>query len=370
MFSFGTRPEAIKLAPLIRAAKERGDAFETIVVVTAQHREMLDDVMGAFQIGADVDLDIMTPGQSLFGLTSRIFAEMERVLEEQKPDVVIVQGDTTTTFASAMAGYYARKKIAHVEAGLRTGDKWAPFPEEINRKATSTVVDFHFPPTNQARDNLLKEGYPEEALCVTGNTVIDALLWMTGQVKDAPCPLEQFAPVLERYKRMILITGHRRENFGEPFHRICEALKQLSTDNPRDCFVYPVHLNPNVQASVRKYLEGLENFFLLPPLPYPAFVWFMNRSYMIVTDSGGIQEEAPALGKPLLVTRRVTERPEALEAGVLKLVGDRTDELIQSAQRLLDDPEFYLSMARGVSPYGDGKASGRILDFLADADLS
>ena len=366
----GTRPEAIKMAPVAIAFRESGEPVRVTTILTAQHREMSDEVLRLFRIEPDHDLDVMKPGQSLFETTARLLPGLERVYNEEKPDLVLVQGDTTTTFVGGLAAYYLRIPVGHVEAGLRTRDKHNPFPEEINRRLTSAVADLHFAPTETARRALLAEGVPDETIHVTGNTVIDALLWMTGQVKDAPCPLEQFAPVLERYKRMILITGHRRENFGEPFHRICEALKQLSTDNPRDCFVYPVHLNPNVQASVRKYLEGLENFFLLPPLPYPAFVWFMNRSYMIVTDSGGIQEEAPALGKPLLVTRRVTERPEALEAGVLKLVGDRTDELIQSAQRLLDDPEFYLSMARGVSPYGDGKASGRILDFLADADLS
>ena len=365
MMIFGTRPEAIKLAPLIRLAQERADLFDTTIVVTAQHREMLDDVLSAFHIKPDLDLDLMLPNQSLFSLTSRIFAGMENALSLYQPDIVVVQGDTTTTFAAAMSGYYARKKIAYVEAGLRTGDKWAPFPEEIYRKSASATADYLFAPTHETRQNLLKEGYDRGLIFVTGNTVIDSLLWMAAQVRDQPCPLKDLAPVLERFPRMVLITGHRRENFGAPLRSICLALKRLSLAHPDVCFVYPVHLNPNVRFSVHQYLEGLPNFFLLPPLPYPHFIWFMQKAHIIITDSGGIQEEAPALAKPVLVTRKVTERPEALKAGVVKLVGDDENEIFQNASRLLNDPKFYHSMARGISPYGDGKASERILSVLA-----
>jgi UDP-N-acetylglucosamine 2-epimerase (non-hydrolysing) len=364
MMVFGTRPEAVKLAPLVQEAKMRPDAFHTIVVVTAQHRQMLDDVLAAFDIRPDMDLNIMTPGQTLFGLTSKIFAEMEIALQKYDPDIVAVQGDTTTTFAASMAAYYARKKIAYVEAGLRTGNKWAPFPEEINRKAASTVADFLFPPTQKAKENLLREGYEEKNIFVTGNTVIDALYFMAQKVKDLPCPIPGFAPVLGKYRKMALITGHRRENFGEPFRKICRAFRKLAGKHPDVCFVYPVHLNPNVQNAVKSKLEGLENFFLLPPLPYPDFVWMMNKCHMIITDSGGIQEEAPALSKPVLVTRQVTERPEALDAGVLKLVGDSEEQILSHASSLLDDEKEYQAMAKGISPYGDGKASERILDIL------
>lgn len=364
MMVFGTRPEAIKLAPLIQKAKMRGDSFHTTVLVTAQHRQMLDDVLNAFEIKPDMDLNIMTPGQTLFGLTSRIFAEMETALKKYDPDIVIVQGDTTTTFAASMSAYYARKKIAYVEAGLRTGDKWAPFPEEINRKASSTVADYMFPPTKKAKENLLREGYEEKNIFVTGNTVIDALYFMAQKVKNNPCPIPEFAPVLEKYKKMVLITGHRRENFGEPFRRICRALKKLAENHPDVSFVYPVHLNPNVQSVVQSQLKELRNFFLLPPLPYPDFIWMMNKCHLIITDSGGIQEEAPALSKPVLVTRRVTERPEALSAGVLKLVGDDEEQILFHASVLLNDEKEYQAMAKGISPYGDGKASERILDIL------
>lgn len=364
MFVLGTRPEAIKLAPLILKAKDLDSKFETVVVATAQHREMLDDVLEAFSIKPDVDLAIMAPGQSLLYITSRVFAEMERVIEKFQPDILVVQGDTTTTFAAAVAGFYARKEIAHVEAGLRTGNKWTPFPEEINRKITSVVADYHFAPTEKAKENLLKEGYQEDRIYITGNTVIDALLWMVERVKEAPCPLPEFAEILKNYTRLVLITGHRRENFGEPFRRICEAFKTLAIRNPEVCFVYPVHLNPNVQGPVKKLLRGIENFILLPALPYPEFVWLMQRSYLIITDSGGIQEEAPVLAKPVLVTRRLTERPEAVEAGGVKLVGDDTSKIVHYAQHLLQDKAFYNLMAKAVSPYGDGKASERILSKL------
>ncbi len=365
MVVFGTRPEAIKLAPVVLAARKRREEFETTVVVTAQHREMLDDVLRAFDITPDVDLNVMAPGQSLFHVTARIISQMEQVLIDNDPDVVIVQGDTTTAFAAALSAYYLRKKVAHVEAGLRTWDKFAPFPEEVNRKMAACMTDFHFPPTEGSRQNLLKEGYPDNEIVVTGNTVIDALLWMTEKVKGAPCPVADFAPVLEKYKRMVLITGHRRENFGAPFERICKSFKRLAEKHPDTAFVYPVHLNPNVQKPVHDILGDVENFHLLPPLPYPEFVWFMQSSYVIVTDSGGVQEEAPALGKPVLVTRRKTERPEAVDAGVVKLIGDDGELIFTETDKLLSDDSYYKTMARGISPYGDGHASARILDALA-----
>jgi UDP-N-acetylglucosamine 2-epimerase (non-hydrolysing) len=364
MVVFGTRPEAIKLAPVVLKARENPAQFDVTVAVTAQHREMLDDVLRAFDITPDVDLNIMAPGQTLHYITSRIFAEMERVLADARPDVVVVQGDTTTTFAAAVAAYYARVKVAHVEAGLRTGDRFAPFPEESNRKMTSCVADYHFAPTEQARQNLLNEGYPESDIYVTGNTVIDALLWMVERLKDAPCPVRDLAPVLDDERPLILITGHRRENFGDPFRRICDAFQYLARNHPEATFVYPVHLNPNVQKPVREILRGLSNFHLLPPLPYPDFVWFMQRSTLIITDSGGVQEEAPALGKPVLVTRRKTERPEALESGVVRLVGDNTGAIVTETERLLTDPAHYAWMARGISPYGDGQAARRLLQII------
>ena len=366
MFVFGTRPEAIKLAPLILKANERMSKFETIVVTTAQHRQMLDDVLTTFKIKPDIDLDIMAPGQSLFYITSRIFAEMESVLDTFRPDFVISQGDTTTTFAAALCGFYDRIKVAHVEAGMRTGEKWIPFPEEVNRKMTSVIADYHFAPTKSAKQNLLQEGYDESIIYVTGNTVIDALLWMVKHIKNTPCPLPEFQHGFNSYSRVVLITGHRRENFGAPFRQICEAFRFLAKQNPDVAFVYPVHLNPNVQRPVAEILGGLSNFFLLPPLPYPAFCWFMQNCYMIITDSGGVQEEAPALGKPVLVTRHVTERPEAVQEGMVRLVGNDYEKIVRYSQRLLDDKDFYGSMAKGFSPYGDGKSSERILAILGN----
>ncbi|MCB2153936.1 UDP-N-acetylglucosamine 2-epimerase (non-hydrolyzing) [bacterium] len=364
LFLFGTRPEAIKLAPVILAARERPE-FHVTIVVTAQHREMLDEVLRAFDIVPDRDLNIMAPGQTLFHVTSRVFEAMESVLAEYDPDVVLVQGDTTTVFAGAVAAFYAGKPVAHVEAGLRTGDLAAPFPEEANRKMASCVTHWHFAPTDSARQNLLREGYPGSAIHVTGNTVIDALLWMVERVKTAACPVAEIAPAIDAHERMVLITGHRRENFGAPFARICETFRRLAEENLETLFVYPVHLNPNVQRPVNDILGGVGNFRLLSPLAYPDFVWFMQRAHLIITDSGGVQEEAPALGKPVLVTRRVTERPEAVDAGVVKLVGDDPHSIFAEATRLLRDPEAHTQMARGVSPYGDGKASARILDVLA-----
>jgi len=365
MIVFGTRPEAIKLAPVVLEAKKRSAEFETCVVVTAQHREMLDEVLRAFDIQPDHDLNVMAPGQSLFHVTAKILHGMEAIISEEKPDIVMVQGDTTTAFTAALAAFYARVEVAHVEAGLRTWDKHAPFPEEINRKMAACVTDYHFPPTESSRKNLLAEGYPDEQIIVTGNTVIDALLTMADRMKNAPCPIEGFKEILGKYQRFTLITGHRRENFGSPFQRICQTFRRLAEEHPRHGFIYPVHLNPNVKGPVHEILGELPNFHLLPPLAYPEFIWAMQRSYIIITDSGGVQEEAPALGKPVLVTRRVTERPEAVEAGVVKLVGDDAEAIHREATALLTDEKAYSAMAIGASPYGDGKASARILDRLA-----
>lgn len=369
LFVFGTRPEAIKLAPVIDMAKREKDRFETQVAVTAQHRGMLDDVLDVFGIRPDADLDLMRPGQSLFYLTSAIVREMEGVLERFSPDVVIVQGDTTTAFAAALAGFYSHKKVAHVEAGLRTDDKAMPFPEEINRRLVSSVADYHFAPTDSARRNLLEEGVPDGNVHVTGNTVIDALLGVLERhPADGPCPIDEPASIFAAYERVILITGHRRENFGPPFQAIWTALAASARNNPGVAFVYPVHPNPSVTDRVRRVLKDLPNCFLLPPLPYPAFCWCMARCRLIVTDSGGIQEEAPALGKPVLVTRRVTERPEAAAAGMVKLVGDDGGAIQSWIQRLLDDPDCYAEMAKGGSPYGDGRAAERILNILKNEE--
>jgi UDP-N-acetylglucosamine 2-epimerase (non-hydrolysing) len=364
MISFGTRPEAIKLAPVILRAKN-DDRFDTLVVVTAQHRQMLDDILSAFGIKPDFDMNIMAPGQSLFHITSKIFAQMEDVLDWYDPDIVVVQGDTITTFASAVSAFYAGKKVAHIEAGLRTGDKWAPFPEEVNRKIASIVADYHFAATDEAKQNLIAEKIPENRIFVTGNPVIDSLMMMAERVKDSLCPYSELLGVLDKYEKMILITGHRRENFGKPFKQICDSLKELAEQNPETCFVYPVHLNPNVQESVKSTLSKIGNFYLLPPLPYPEFIWFMQKCYFIISDSGGIQEEASALKKPLLLTRKVTERPEVVKAGLVKLVGDDKDKIIEYSQKLLSEKSFYQSMTSGKNPYGDGKSSERILDILA-----
>jgi len=364
IFVFGTRPEAIKMAPLVLEARKQSPQVVSEVIVTAQHRQMLDDVLDAFSIEPDVDLDLMAQGQSLPQLTARICQELEPLFRNRQPDYVVVQGDTTTAFAAALCAFYAGIKVAHVEAGLRTGKKWAPFPEEMNRRMTSCLTDIHFAPTESAKQNLLREGYPEHTIHVTGNPVIDALQWMGSRLEGTPYPFQENEIPLDRFRRFVLITGHRRESFGEPFRRICAALRTLAENNPDVLFVYPVHLNPNVQEPVYQALSDSSNILLLEPLNYPQFVWLMQRSYLIITDSGGIQEEAPALGKPVVVTRNVTERPEAVEAGVVKLVGDDTSAIIATVQGLLSDPNVYRAMARGVSPYGDGKAASRIVETL------
>jgi UDP-N-acetylglucosamine 2-epimerase (non-hydrolysing) len=365
MFVFGTRPEAIKLAPVILKAEQRKDEFDISVITTGQHRQMLDDVLSSFGITPDRDLNIMAPGQSLFYVTSRIIADMETIIHEFGPDVIVVQGDTTTTLAGALSGFYAGKKIAHIEAGLRTGNNLIPFPEEINRKMTSVIANYHFAPNKAAKRNLRREGYEESRIYVTGNTVIDALIWTVSQIKGKPCPTPDLAPIFDRYPKFVLITGHRRESFGVPLRRIFVALRRLSEQNPGVGFVYPVHMNPNVEKPASEILANLPNFFLVPSLPYPTFCWLMDQCHIIITDSGGVQEEAPAIGKPLLVTRSVTERPEAVQKGMAKLVGDDEEAIVCYGQNLLDDRGFYDSMVKAYSPYGDGKASERILKVLA-----
>ncbi|MFH0792548.1 MAG: UDP-N-acetylglucosamine 2-epimerase (non-hydrolyzing), partial [bacterium] len=342
---FGTRPEAIKLAPVILALKADTANFECRVVVTAQHRQMLDQVLEVFRIKQDGDLNLMKPGQSLFGITAAVLTALERVLDEEKPDVVLVQGDTTTTFASSLAAYYKKIPVAHVEAGLRTYQKYAPFPEEINRRLTTHLADYHFAPTEQAKQHLLREGVEESQIAVTGNTVIDALLVALDAVKKNPPQIPGLSPQVLDGRRIILITGHRRESFGHGFEQICRGLRDLSHAYPAAAFVYPVHLNPNVRGPVFRMLSELTNFHLIEPLDYLPFVRLMEASTLIITDSGGIQEEAPSLGKPVLVMRDTTERPEAVEAGTVKLVGTVRENIYGEASRLLDDSAAYAAMA-------------------------
>lgn len=354
----GTRPEAIKMAPVILALKQ--EAWSDVkVLATAQHRQMLDQVLEFFDIEPDIDLDIMRPNQTLAGLTARLLLAIDEVLEAEKPDVVLVQGDTTTVMTVALACFYRRIPIGHVEAGLRTWDIQNPFPEEANRVIAGKLAKWHFAPTEGARQNLLKEGIAESDVLVTGNTVIDALLMTASR------PLETAIP-LDDNKRLVMVTSHRRENFGKPFRDICEALKTLAERNPDVQFLYPVHPNPNVKDVAHEILGPISNFILCEPLDYAPFVAAMKRAHLILTDSGGVQEEAPALGKPVLVLRDETERPEAVEQGVVKLVGPNYENIVREAQRLLDDAGAYKEMARGVSPYGDGLASKRITETLRE----
>ncbi|WP_353663226.1 UDP-N-acetylglucosamine 2-epimerase (non-hydrolyzing) [Hydrogenimonas sp. SS33] len=371
---FGTRPEAIKMAPLVKKLQERKTVFQTAVCVTAQHREMLDQVLEIFDIEPDYDLDIMKPGQDLYDVTANVLTGMKRVLEEYRPDMVLVHGDTTTTFATALAAFYDKRAVGHVEAGLRTNDIYSPWPEEANRQLASRLSRLHFAPTAKSRENLLKENIPQTHVTVTGNTVIDALYMVLERIKNDPVLERKMIqkiqssirePILETEKgRLILVTGHRRENFGQGFIDICEALKSVALKNPDVHIVYPVHLNPNVQKPVNEILGDLPNIHLIPPLEYEPFVYLMSRSYIIVTDSGGIQEEAPSLGKPVLVMRETTERPEAVEAGTVKLVGTDRELIQKSIQELLQNPALYNSMARAHNPYGDGKACERIAETL------
>lgn len=362
---FGTRPEAIKLCPLALELK-RHPEFETHVCVTGQHREMLDQVLEVFHVSPDVDLDLMQPDQTLAQLAARAIAAVDAYLSDCRPDTVIVQGDTTTTFCAALAAFYRRIPIAHVEAGLRTWNKLSPFPEEINRVITSRVTDLHFAPTEWARDNLLKEGVPANRIFVTGNTVIDALHIAVERVRenclDIPgVPQELFNGDA---RPMVLITGHRRENFGDGFRNVCRAIFQLSDRFPETAFVYPVHLNPNVREPVFRLLSGRANVHLIEPLGYLPFVALMDRCRIILTDSGGVQEEAPSLGKPVLVMRDTTERPEAVQAGTVKLTGIDSRDIIKDVAALLSDEQAYKAMANAVNPYGDGRASSRIVSAL------
>jgi UDP-N-acetylglucosamine 2-epimerase (non-hydrolysing) len=364
---FGTRPEAIKMAPLVKMFRQHMDSFDTKVCVTAQHRQMLDQVLSFFEIIPDYDLNLMRPGQNLFQLTADVIVGLKPILEEFMPDIVFVHGDTTTSSAAALAAFYAEVKVAHVEAGLRTYNKQAPFPEEMNRQITSRLTDYHFAPTETAKQNLLHEGIAESSVVITGNTVIDALLWTQEKLK---CyhddEIQQMKSIIDTTKKLILVTGHRRENFGEGFLHICKAIKQIAEMNADTQIIYPVHLNPNVQKPVYELLSGSSNIRLISPLAYPAFVWLMNKSYLILTDSGGVQEEAPSLGKPVLVMRKTTERPEAVVAGTVKMVGTDVDKIISSVMELLKDEVVYKRMSEAHNPYGDGKACERIVKWIVD----
>lgn len=371
MLVFGTRPEAIKMAPLYHALKAQPDAFATTVCVTAQHRQMLDQVLKVFGITPDIDLNVMRDGQDLHDVTSSVLLGMRAVLREHKPDALLVHGDTTTTVASAIAGFYGGVPVGHVEAGLRTGDISAPFPEEFNRQTVGRVARWHFAPTRTSEANLLAEKVDPAQIAVTGNTVIDALLWVLGRIDADPrrrdalkADLDSQLPFDWTRERFVLITGHRRENFGTGFLQICEALKDLADQYPNVRFVYPVHLNPNVRTPVNSILEGLANVHLVEPLDYEPFVYLLKHSAIVLTDSGGIQEEAPSLGKPVLVMRDVTERPEAVEAGTVRLVGANRDSIVSNMRELLDNEAIYAAMARAHNPYGDGKACERIIEIL------
>nr|WP_281287729.1 UDP-N-acetylglucosamine 2-epimerase (non-hydrolyzing) [Geobacter argillaceus] len=366
---FGTRPEAIKMAPVIKELERHRNQFKSVVCVTAQHRQMLDQVLDLFTIHPDYDLDIMKPGQDLFDVTCNVLQGLKQVLELERPDIVLVHGDTTTTMAAALAAYYCRVRVGHVEAGLRTHNKFAPFPEEMNRTIAGHLADLHFAPTDLARQNLLREGVSNESVVVTGNTVIDALLHVTGSIKASSALQQQFAEqfsFLNPAKRLVLVTGHRRENFGEGFDNICLALAAIARQHGDVEILYPVHLNPNVREPVNRILKGsgLPNIHLIEPLDYLPFVYLMDRSWMIITDSGGIQEEAPSLGKPVLVMRDTTERPEAVAAGTVKLVGTDVDRIVHSTSLLLTDEHAYEAMSRAHNPYGDGKAAKRIVSAL------
>lgn len=376
---FGTRPEAIKMLPLFRAF-QTDDAFETKVCVTAQHRKMLDQVLDFFEVTPDYDLDLMRPSQDLHQLTADIITGLKPILEDFSPDYVFVHGDTTTTMAASIAAFYTDAKVCHVEAGLRTFNKKSPFPEEVNRCVTGVIADYHFAPTARAKANLLKENIHENNILVTGNTVIDALYYSREKVNASDFKNEEIEyskrlvgfyekKLAERSRshrehQMILITGHRRENHGQGFLDICKALKQIALNNSEVQLIYPVHLNPNVQKPVYDLLGDVENIKLINPLSYPAFVWLMNRAYLIITDSGGVQEEAPSLGKPVLVMRDTTERPEAVEAGTVLLVGTDTEKIIRETEDLLNNQERYEQMSALHNPYGDGTASEQIVRFI------
>lgn len=362
---FGTRPEAIKMAPLVQEFLKSPEMFETRVCVTAQHREMLDQVLDFFEVKPDYDLNLMKPGQDLFTLTSDVILGLKGVLNEFKPDYVFVHGDTTTSTSAALAAFYSGARVCHIEAGLRTFNKHSPFPEEINRQLTGRLADYHFSPTEMARENLLRENVSDQSIIVTGNTVIDALLWANEKLsKYEDTELKSLKEVVNTDKKIILITGHRRENFGDGFLNICAALKHIAENNPDVDIIYPVHLNPNVQKPVYDLLSNIPNIKLISPLGYPAFVWLMKQSYLILTDSGGVQEEAPSLGKPVLVMRNTTERAEAVDAGTVILVGTDKTEIINQVNNLIVNQEEYLKMSLSHNPYGDGRASFNIVQKL------
>ena len=393
MLVFGTRPEAIKMAPLVKAFEQYTEDFKTIVCVTGQHRQMLDQVLGLFEIVPDYDLNIMKQGQDLYDVTSRVLLGMRDVLREVQPDVVLVHGDTTTSTAAALAAFYQQIPVGHVEAGLRTHNIYSPWPEEMNRQITGRIATYNFSPTPLSRQNLLEEKVSEASITVTGNTVIDALYWVVDKIKRDEALSEELKKVLadagynvnrlnenededENKRRLVLITGHRRENFGDGFIHMCTAIRDLVQKYPDVDFVYPMHLNPNVRKPIQEVFIGLNslstgegwgeagNMFFIEPLEYLSFVYLMEKSTMVLTDSGGIQEEAPGLGKPVLVMRDTTERPEALEAGTVKLVGTNYDRIVNEVSQLLDDAAYYDAMSKAVNPYGDGKACERIVNFI------
>jgi len=370
---FGTRPEAIKMAPVVKEFQKNTIDFETKVCVTAQHREMLDQVLDLFEIVPDYDLNLMKPGQDLYDITSNVLLGMKEVLSDFKPDIVLVHGDTTTTSAASLSAFYQQIKIGHVEAGLRTGDLLSPWPEEANRQITGVLANYHFAPTTTSRDNLLKENKDKKSVVVTGNTVIDALFLAIDKIKNNKDLENQIKNQILNLnyqitdgKKIILVTGHRRENHGQGFINICEALKIIALNNPDIDIVYPVHLNPNVQKPVKEILSDITNIYLIEPLQYEQFIYMMDKSYFIITDSGGVQEEAPSLGKPVLVMRDTTERPEALEAGTVKLVGTDTKLIIKEAQKLLDDKKEYEKMGKAHNPYGNGNACDKIVKFIKE----
>lgn len=379
MLVFGTRPEAIKMAPLVKAFQKDADQFETIVCVTGQHRQMLDQVLELFEIRPDYDLNIMKQGPDLYDVTSKVLIGMRDVLKESTPDVVLVHGDTTTSTAAALAAFYLQIPVGHVEAGLRTHNIYSPWPEEMNRQITGRIAEYNFAPTFLSKSNLIAEGVEESKIFVTGNTVIDALYWVVDKIKTTPVLSDELKLELsnagydvsrlkDRGKKLVLITGHRRENFGEGFISMCNAIKALTEKYPDVDFVYPMHLNPNVRKPIHEVfgenLDGLGNMFFIEPLEYLSFVYLMEKSEIVLTDSGGIQEEAPGLGKPVLVMRDTTERPEALEAGTVMLVGTDFDMIVGNVSKLLDDTALYDAMSKSVNPYGDGKASERIVAKL------
>jgi UDP-N-acetylglucosamine 2-epimerase (non-hydrolysing) len=361
---FGTRPEAIKMAPLVKEFLKNNLHFETKVCVTAQHREMLDQVLDFFEITPDFDLDLMKPNQNLYNLTAEIIVQLKEVLEEFKPDYVYVHGDTSTTMATSIAAFYSGAKVCHVEAGLRTHNKWSPFPEEINRQVTGRIADIHFAPTETSKANLLLENINKESVVITGNTVIDALMESVEKVTEKPSKTIQDLEKTLGEKDIILVTGHRRENHGDGFEKICKALKTIAIQKPELLIVYPVHLNPKVKEPVNRILGEISNIMLIDPLAYQDFIWMMNRSKLIITDSGGVQEEAPSLGKPVLVMRDTTERPEAVEAGTVILVGTNTELIVSETLDLLNNTERFKHMSTLHNPYGDGKACERIVNHI------